>query len=231
MVCMPRQTHPPEPDSGAEAEAEREVEARVDGRRAGGNRTRRRLIDTAQQLLAERGEDSIRLRELTAAAQTNMESVRYHFGSLRALLQAAEAEAVEHIVDTQVAELDALGPDATLHDIAAAYFRPFVQALNVPAGEGGPYVGVLVRLAVEPPAELREWMAATIQRAHDRLHDRVRAVLPDVPDAELRFRVKCVGGIIVVLSGWALEPDLRGKTHDQIEGLVVPTIAGALAGR
>jgi hypothetical protein len=65
-----------------------------------------------------------------------------------------------------------------------------------------------------PPArrELHEWVVTTIQRAHDRLHESLRAVLPDVPDAELRFRVKCVGGIIVELGGWALEPDLRGKT-------------------
>jgi AcrR family transcriptional regulator len=202
----------------------------VDGRREGGNRTRRRLIDAAQELLAGRGEDSIRLRELTAAAETNMESVHYHFGSLRTLLQVAQAEAVDHIVDAQVAELDALGPDATLHDIVAAYFRPFTQALSIPAEQARPYVGVLIRLAVDPPAELREWMATTIQRAHDRLHHRLRTVLPDVPDAELGFRIKCVGGIIVVLGGWALEPDLRGKTPEQVENFLVATVAGALTG-
>jgi AcrR family transcriptional regulator len=200
---------------------------RGDGRREGGSRTRRRLIETAQELLAEQGEDAIRLRELTAAAQVNVAAVHYHFGSLRALFQAAETEAVEHIVD---AELDALGADATLRDIAAAYFRPVVQALSGPPGRGGPYLGVLVRLAVGPPRELHEWAAATIQRAHDRLHESLRAVLPDVPDAELRFRVKCVGGIIVELGGWALEPDLRGKTPRQIEELLVPVVAGALAG-
>jgi len=91
-------------------------------------------------------------------------------------------------------------------------------------------LGVLVRLAVGPPPELREWAAATIQRAHDGLYERLRAVLPDVPDAELRFRVKCVGGIIVELGGWALEPDLQGKSPQQVEELLVPVVAGALAG-
>lgn len=171
---MSRPPQPAKPSPGTDLE--HEVEARIDGRREGGNQTRRRLIDTAQEQLAERGEDAIRLRELTAAARTNMESVHYHFGSLRALLHVAEAEAVEYIVDAQIVELDALGPDATLYDIATAYFRPFVQALNVPAGEGRPHVRVLVRLAIEPPAELREWMAVTIGRAHDRFYERVRAV-------------------------------------------------------
>ncbi len=216
------------PASGAEVGPD--AERKRDGRRAGGDRTRRRLVETAQDLLGERGEDAIRLRELTTAAQTNVAAVHYHFGSLRALLDVAETEAVEHIVDAQVAELDALGVDATLHDIAAAYFRPIVQALNGPAGNRKPYVRVLVHLAVNPPPELRAWMRTTIQRAHDRLGESLRAVLPDISEAELGFRVKCVGGILVVLSGWALEPDLEGRTPEQIEDLLVPTIAGALAG-
>jgi AcrR family transcriptional regulator len=206
------------------------AEQQGDGRREGGGRTRRRLIETAQELLAERGEDAIRLRELTTAAQVNVAAVHYHFGSLHALFQVAETEAIERIVDAQVAELDALGTDATLHDIAAAYFRPVVQALGGPAGRGEPYLGVLVRLATSPPRELHEWVATMIHRAHDRLHESLRAVLPDVPDAELGFRVKCVGGIIVELGGWALEPDLRGKTPQQVEELLVPVVAGALAG-
>lgn len=216
------------PASGTDAE--RGTGRESDGRRAGGNRTRRRLIETAQELLAERGEDAIRLRELTTAAQVNVAAVHYHFGSLRTLFEVAETEAVEHIVDAQIAELDALGAGATLQDIAAAYFRPIIQALNGPDSKGRPYVRVLVRLATDPPAELHEWVVTTIQRAHDRLHERLRAVLPDVPDAELGFRVKCIGGIILELSGWALEPDLRGKTPGQVEDLLVPTIAGALAG-
>lgn len=211
------------------AEAERDIRQQVDGRREGGNRTRRRLIETAQELLAERGEDAIRLRELTTAAQVNVAAVHYHFGSLRALLEVAETEAVEHIVGAQLAELDALGADATLHDIAAAYFRPMIQALYGPASKR-PYVRILARLATDPPAGLHEWVATTIQRAHDRFHESLRAVLPDVPDPELGFRAKCVGGILVELSGWALEPDLRGKTPGQVEELLVPAIAGALAG-
>lgn len=203
---------------------------RRDGRREGGSRTRRRLIETAQELLAAQGQDAIRLRELTTAAQVNVAAVHYHFGSLGALLQVAETEAVERIVGAQLDELGALGPGATLHDIAAAYFRPVIRARIGPDGAGRPYLGVLVRLAAGPPRELHEWAAATIQRAHDGLHESLRAVLPDVPDAELRFRVKCVGGIIVELGGWALQPDLGGKTAKEVEELLVPVVAGALAG-
>ena len=201
-----------------------------DGRREGGRRTRRRLVEAAQELLAERGEEAVRLRDLTTAAGANVAAVHYHFGSLGALLATAEAEAVEGIINAQIAELDALGANPTLHDIAAAYFRPMVQALKGPSNKGRPYVRVLARVTTDPPRELREWADAATQRAHERLLQRLRAVLPDVTDEQLAFRVKCIGGILVLLSTTALEPDLRDRTPDQIEELLVPTVAGTLAG-
>lgn len=207
-----------------------ELDPTSDGRREGGRRTRKRLLDSAQRLIAERGEDAVRLRDLTAAADANVASVHYHFGSLKALLLAAQTEAVEHIVGEQIAALDALGPEATLHEIAAAYFRPMVQAVSGADGRGRPFVRVLSRLSTDPPRDLGDWAAVTIQRAHDRLHESLRAVLPDVSDAELGFRIKCVGGILVLVSGWALEPDLAGKTPAQVEALLIPAVAGALSG-
>lgn len=208
-----------------------EAPATVDGRRAGGERTRRRLIEAAQGLLAERGESAIRLRDLTAAAGTNVAAVHYHFGGLGALLAAAASEAVERIIDAQVAELESLPADATLHEIAAAYFHPMVEALAGPSSKGRPYVRVLARVTSDPPEGLEDWAQAATARAHDALVARLRPVLPGVPDEDLLFRVKCVGGILVVLSAAALEPDLQGRSPEAVERKLVPVIAGALASR
>ncbi|CAA9437822.1 MAG: hypothetical protein AVDCRST_MAG03-3744 [uncultured Rubrobacteraceae bacterium] len=208
-----------------------DTSATVDARRAGGERTRRRLIEAAQELLAERGESAIRLRDLTTAAGTNLAAVHYHFGGLGALLAAAASEAVERIIDAQVAELGSLPPDATLHEIAAAYFRPMVEALSGPSSKGRPYVRVLARVTSDPPAGLEGWAETATARAHDALVARLRPVLDDVPDDDLLFRVKCVGGILVVLSAAALEPDLQGRTPEAVERKLVPVIAGALASR
>ena len=205
--------------------------ATVDGRRAGGERTRRRLIEAAQGLLAERGESAIRLRDLTAAAGTNVAAVHYHFGGLGALLAAAASEAVERIIDAQVAELESLPPEATLDAIAAAYFRPMVEALSGPSSKGRPYVRVLARVTSDPPEGLEDWARTATDRAHDALVARLRPVLPGVSDDDLLFRVKCVGGILVVLSAAALETDLRGRTPESVERKLVPVIAGALASR
>src|SRR5579859_3589427 len=69
----------------------------TDGRRELGERTRQRLLQATRELLAERGEDAIRLRDITDAAQVNVAAVNYHFGCLKALCTAAIKEAIETV--------------------------------------------------------------------------------------------------------------------------------------
>lgn len=206
------------------------LDATLDGRRAGGERTRRLLIEAAQQLIAERGESAIRLRDLTELAQTNIAAVHYHFGGLAALLATAASEAVENIIDAQIAELEALAVDASLAEIAGAYFRPMVDAVKGPSSKGRPYVRVLGRVTSDPPDGLERWAEAATGRAHEALVARLRAVVPGVAEDELLFRVKCVGGVLLQLSMTALEPELRGKSPEEVERMLVPVIAGALLG-
>ena len=171
----------------------------------------------------------MRLRELTERAQANVAAVTYHFGSLGALLSTATTEAVESIIDAQVHQVAALPADASLHEIAAAYFRPMIEALNGPSSRGRDYVRVLARAATDSPPERQDWVETAIGRAHGALVARLRLTLPGVPDEELLFRVKCAGGILVVLSSVALAPDLQGKSVADVEQMLAPVIAGTLA--
>lgn len=202
----------------------------ADARKEAGERTRRRLVEAAQDLIAERGGSAIRLRDLTTRAEANVAAVHYHFGSMSALLAAASTEAVERIVDAQIAEVDALPDDATLLEIAAAYFRPMIHELSGPSSKGRPYVRVLSRVAADPPDELRAWAEAATDRAHAALIARLEKVLPPLAEDQLLLRVKCIGGILVLLSNPALEPDLRDKTPQEVEAMIAPIVAGALAG-
>src|ERR1700736_5701859 len=102
--------------------------ARPDQRREAGQRTRTRLLDAALDLLAERSEDGVTLRELTDAAEANVAAVSYHFGSLRALCDAAIEHALERYLDAQEEAVSALDPDSTLEALAAAFARPLIGA-------------------------------------------------------------------------------------------------------
>lgn len=202
----------------------------VDARHQAGERTRRQLVVTAQQMIAEVGEDAIRLRDLTSRAGVNVGAVNYHFGSVQALLTVATTEAVERIIDAQVRELDALPTQSTMHEIAAAYFRPMIQMLVGPSSSERAYVRVLARVTTDPPAALQAWSEEVTGRAQYALISRLRWVLPDIADEVLRFRATCVGGVLVLLSAVALQPYIEGRTPGDLETLLVPIVAGALAG-
>src|ERR1700730_12657798 len=103
--------------------------ARVDQRRETGLRTRTRLMDAALDLLAERGEGGVTLRELTDAAEANVAAVSYHFGSLKSLCEAAIEHALERYLDAQQEAVSTRAPESTLEELAAAVARPMVSAL------------------------------------------------------------------------------------------------------
>src|SRR3954449_5335023 len=98
-------------------------------------RTRARLLDSALDLLAERGEDGVVLRELTESAGANVAAVSYHFGSLQSLCDAAIERALERYLDAQDSAVAALGPESTLEALAAAFARPMISALTAGGGE------------------------------------------------------------------------------------------------
>ena len=67
-------------------------------------------MEAALDLLSERGDEGVSLRELTDAAEANVAAVSYHFGSLQALLDGAIEDALERYLDAQQEAVSALGP-------------------------------------------------------------------------------------------------------------------------
>src|SRR6266576_580180 len=85
-------------------------------------------MEAALDLIAERGEEGVTLRELTDAADANVAAVSYHFGALKSLCDAATEQALERYLDDQQAAVSALtkgGRDrAVIRIVARAGFYP-----------------------------------------------------------------------------------------------------------
>jgi AcrR family transcriptional regulator len=206
-----------------------ETTAKTDGRREVGERTRQRLLDATRTLLAERGEDAVTLRDITDAAGANVAAVSYHFGSVAALRRAAIEQAIQALIDDQIERVQALGDDATVDDIAAAWAEPVITAVSDARCSEQMFLRIMARVIASPPCELEDWIATTIGRADDVLISRLRSAVPGVADEELRFRVHCVGGMLQSLVSGSLRLDLRGRTPAELEQLLVPVVRGALA--
>src|SRR2546427_9555207 len=124
--------------------------AKVDQRREAGLRTRTQLMESCLDLLAERGEHGLTLREITEAAGANVAAVSYHFGSLKSLCDAAIEHALERYLDAQREAVSALAPESTLEELAAAFARPMISALVV-GGRELSIMRIVARAAIDPP--------------------------------------------------------------------------------
>jgi AcrR family transcriptional regulator len=202
--------------------------ARVDQRRETGLRTRTRLMDAALDLLAERGEDGVNLRDLTDAAQANVAAVSYHFGSLKSLCDAAIEYALERYLDAQEKAVSALGPEASLEALAVAFARPMMRALAV-GGRDLDVMRIVARAGIDAPQGWDRFDASFDRIRADVLRV-LKANVPGVRDQELIFRTRCAAGLLNWLALAPVGAELRNKSEKQIERRLVPVLAGSFRG-
>lgn len=185
-------------------------------------------MDAALDLLAERGEGGVSLRELTDAAQANVAAVSYHFGSLKALRDAAIEYALERYLDAQQEAVGALGPDASLEALAAAFARPMIHALAVGRRELD-VMRIVARAGVDPPGGWDRFDSSFDRIRADALRV-LKANVPGVRDEELIFRTRCAAGLLNWLVLAPVGAELRNKSEKQIERRLVPVLAGSFRG-
>jgi AcrR family transcriptional regulator len=202
--------------------------ARADQRREAGLRTRARLLDAALDLISERGEDGVTLRELTDAAEANVAAVSYHFGSLKSLCAAAIEDALERYLDAQQEELNMLGPVSTLRELAAAFARPMMSALAT-GGRDLAVMRIVARAGIDPPQGWDRFDARFDGIRADVLRV-LKANVPDVKDQELILRTRCVAGMLNWLALAPVSAELGNRSETRLEPLLVPIIAGAFRG-
>ena len=185
-------------------------------------------MDAALDLLAERGEGGVSLRELTDAAQANVAAVSYHFGSLKSLCDAAIEYALERYLDAQQEAVSELGPDASLEALATAFARPMMRALAV-GGRDLDVMRIVARAGIDAPAGWDRF-----DDSFDRIRADVLRVLKanvrGVRDQELIFRIRCAAGLLNWLVLAPVGVELRNQSEKQIERRLVGVVAGTLRG-
>jgi AcrR family transcriptional regulator len=185
-------------------------------------------MEAALDLLSERGDEGVSLRELTDAAGANVAAVSYHFGSLQALLDGAIEDALERYLAAQQEAVSALEPDSTLEEAAAAFARPMITALTT-GGRDRAAIRIVARAAIDPP---EGW--ARFDPSFDQIRADVvrvlKARLPGVKRPELIFRTRCAAGMLNWLALAPVGADLGDMSEKRAERLLVPIVAGAFRG-
>jgi AcrR family transcriptional regulator len=201
---------------------------KTDLRREAGQRTRDGLQSAALELLAQRGQEGVTLREITDRAGANVAAVSYHFGSLKALCDAAIEHALEQYLDAQMAAIDSLGPAATLEEVAAAFAGPMMRAFAA-GGQDLAVMRTVARIGIEPP---QGWERLTGKFEKSR-RDVLRVLGPNIPgvdEEELIFRTRCAAGLLNWLALAPIGTELAAMPAEQLERQLVPVVTGAFRG-
>lgn len=144
--------------------------------------TRRRLLDTAARLFAERGYRDVAIRDICERACTNIASVNYHFGSKQKLHRAAIDHARERALQqmaSQPATRGANTPEGKLRKhLRCTIGRAFEQ------GPASWYVRIVLRELAEPTAALKQTIDEHIAPPQRKLEGIIAQVLNEDPDSE-----------------------------------------------
>lgn len=159
---------------------------------AGSGSARERILHAAERLFAEHGMSGVGLRAITAAANVNLASISYHFGSKEGLLEALFAARAAPIAEERVRLLEertrAAGGAPALEDILDAFVRPtLVLGPQSPEGSQA-FRRLRARLATEPEMVARKILAKAFDRSSKMFIEAIVAALPNIPRAEIEWR-------------------------------------------
>ncbi len=177
--------------------------------------TRVRLIETAEELFAERGLEAVSLRDVCAAAgQRNHSAAQYHFGDRMGLVVAVFEHRMRIVDERRHALLD-LAADDDVVAIVGALVRPLT---SVVASTNGWYGRFLERSRWNPMtneafAELPTWTS------YARAVKLLAAQLPDLPDDVRANRIEQVATLLIgSVAAWEWRRQ-RGQRHLPVDAL------------
>ena len=174
------------------------------------NHTKERILDTAERLFSEQGYAATSLRSIIASAGVNLAAVHYHFHSKEALLEAVILRRSvpanqERLALLERYELAAGDNPPPLEKVIEAFVAPTFRMARDPANGGMVFMRLLGRLHAEGDL-LSGILISQFRDVLERFAAAVRLALPDLPPAELFWRLNFAIG--------ALGQALRGGSKD-----------------
>lgn len=176
------------------------------------------ILDAAELAFARTGFDGTGLREIAAAAGVSQALLRYYFGAKQDLFDAVFRRRGHQLAQRRLALLQALGPDAPVQGIIAAYLRPQWD-MKMAGGNAAAFLALQARVHASADPHLlalrREIYDAPLGAYVDALARNLPLPRPVIA-ARMGF---LVGSYLFVLNDLARLEDLSGQTPDGDEVL------------
>jgi len=198
-----------------------------------GDAARASIVATAERLFAERGIETVSLRDVSAAAgQGNHSAAQYHFGDRRGLVAAVYDHRMRHVDARRHAYLAALDEAGRGGEVRGLVEATVVPLLDVVAAADGWYGRFLARMRWETAA----WDVVGSLAVSASFREVVRGLnraLHDLPPAVRRHRIDQMLTLAVgTIAGWEGAPgrgEKRLSRTQLADDLVATSVALLLA--
>ena len=163
-----------------------------------------RILDAAERVFGQHGFARTSLRQITRQARVNLAAVNYHFGSKEELYRQVVVRHVRPLNEERaalLAQAEQLAGDqpVPLRAVLDTFLRPVLRRAADGATGGRAFLRLLARDLLDPPPFLQAVMAAEFAPLMKRYDEILRPTLPDVPPAELFWRMQfTVGAMLFV---------------------------------
>lgn len=168
--------------------------------------SKRKLLDVAEQLFAEKGFEAVSVRDITQLAKANVASVNYHFGSREALLGMVMARYMVPVNEERLARLEGVekrwvGKVPPLEELIEAMVQPLVSQVKKSDLSERLFYKLMGRIFAQQADGLPPGIEEQLAKVVDRFTRAFAKALPSVSAEDLTWRIHFVaGGMIHMLS-------------------------------
>lgn len=191
--------------------------------------SKRKLLDAAELLFAEKGFEAVSVRDITQAAKTNVAAVNYHFGSRDGLLTLVMMRYMVPVTEERLARIEMLekkwsGKSIPLEEIIDALVRPLVGQVRKSDLSERLFYKLTGRIFSEQGNGIPPQIEDQFRQASERFTRSFAKALPAVPAEDLAWRIHFViGGMIHMLT----HDELLFRVSGGVSG--TPTIEATLS--
>jgi AcrR family transcriptional regulator len=163
---------------------------------------KRRLLEAAEQLFADKGFDVVSVRDITQQAGANVAAVNYHFGSRDGLIAVVVTRYITPVNEERLARLEILekkwpGKMIPLEEIIDAFVRPLAGAVRKSELSERLFCRLLGRIFSMQGEGLPESVESQMSHLSDRFGRALGRALPAVAVDDLAWRMHFVAGAMI----------------------------------
>jgi len=199
-----------------------------------------RILDSAEQLFAEKGFAETSLRMITTRAKVNLAAVNYHFGSKKDLIQAVFARFLTPFcnkLDKEMATMVAGNPNPKLDDVLGVLAKTMLTGVTS-SGQSNK-LSVFMRLLglayTQAQGHLRRFLRDHYNGTFARFITYLRDAHPELSPKEIFWRIHFAIGACVftmssieVLREMSIADTGEDTGIDEVMNQLIPFLAAAL---